>query len=129
MPALPVKPLMNILRSKHVGTYSLKWGSCEGTRNASTPAAFIAARMATSFGSEAMAVVVEPSTSTSLAALDLARSCLLGLTRRDATAVASWEGEWVGDGARLPTIGVRCNRRRAEARSIQSVPVTGELLL
>jgi hypothetical protein len=29
----------------------------------------------------------------------------------------------------LPTIGVRCNRRRAEARSIQSVPVTGELLL
>ena len=53
VPADPVNPLTNARRSKHVGTYSLKWGSWEGTRKASTPAAFMAARRDASFESGA----------------------------------------------------------------------------
>mmetsp|Transcript_30098 Transcript_30098/g.75431 ORF Transcript_30098/g.75431 Transcript_30098/m.75431 type:complete len:204 (+) Transcript_30098:553-1164(+) len=70
VPALPVKPLSHMRRSKQVGTYSLKCGSCDGTRNASTPEAAIAPRSAASLGSAATALRGAVFTSASLIALE-----------------------------------------------------------
>jgi hypothetical protein len=59
VPAEPVKPLIHARRSKHVGTYSEKCGSCDGTTNASTEAAAMRARSAASFAQPSPAMAGE----------------------------------------------------------------------
>ena len=98
MPAEPVKPLIHARRSKHVGTYSEKCGSCDGTTNASTEAAAMRARSAASFAQPppAMtdaAVGVSSSASAATTAVSPASALARDVEPRRSLAVAGVAGD------------------------------------